>query len=264
MDRLIGDVYQAPNGKRDVDTLVWKSIFLPVYTGPSQFSMLRSAIKQGDAVRTNAQITKYWSPNAVEVSAAKNYFISDLYDRNLYSGEMTNIAHAGVNLEAATNMTGSATAGYSAVRYVHAQGMCGTPVPGGTKIEVKYVTKHELFGERDVTFNIYQQPGDEILDPSRRMLYSGDTGNTAIINFNISDHPSGVVSYPVLYHVDVEGCNRTPANGTGLWCADALHEVKTIVDGSFITSSLHIPEYDTHVCNAGYHSNFTTGDCDEN
>ena len=262
MDRLIGDVYQPPNGKRDVDTLVWKSMFLPVYTGPSQYSMLRSAIKQGDAVRTNSQITPYYSPNTVETSAAKNYFISDLFNRNLYFDELINIAHAGVNLEAATNMTGSATAGYEAARYVHAQGMCGTPVPGGTKIEVTYQTINELFGNRAVTFKIYQQPGDEILDPSRRMLVSGGTGNSAIINFNISDHPSRVVSYPVLYNVDVAACTHVPDNGTGLWCADALHRVATTVDGSFVTTSLHVPAYDTHVCKALFHGNASTGNCD--
>ena len=185
-----------------------------------------------------------------------------IFNRNLYFDELINIAHAGVNLEAATNMTGSATAGYEAARYVHAQGMCGTPVPGGTKIEVTYQTINELFGNRAVTFKIYQQPGDEILDPSRRMLVSGGTGNSAIINFNISDHPSRVVSYPVLYNVDVAACTHVPDNGTGLWCADALHRVATTVDGSFVTTSLHVPAYDTHVCKALFHGNASTGNCD--
>lgn len=267
MDRLIGDVYQAPNGKRDVDTLVWKSMFLPVYTGTSAYAMMRSAIKQGDATRTNPQITSVFEPNTVETQAVIDYY-TDLNARRLYYGNLTTLKHALTKLYGnsggSNNMVTLGTGDWKADRYVHAQGICGTPAPGGTTVNVDIIELTPLaFGVRDVTAIFRQQPGDGILDPSRQLIYAGGGGNTTTLKFDISDHASKAASYPIKYDIAVAACTHTPPHGVGLWCPGFDGKVTTTMDGQPVTTSISIEQYDTHACpNASFPvSDPSTGSC---
>ena len=258
MDRLIGDVYQAPNGKRDVDTLVWKNMFLPVYTGVSPYGMLRSAIKQG------SMITALNATDILETQDAKTYF-ANLNANNLYLGNASYLDHAGVDLHADSNMSDKSVGEFKADRYVHAHGVCGTPVPGGTKIEVTSVVILEKYGSRAVTAHFSMQPGDYILDPSRQLLKDATGANSAIVNFNIPDHASAAAGYPVKYEIDVAPCTRQPGGSTaGLWCSAAKHKITTAVDGTTVENDLYVPEYNVGVvCKAATpNQNAATGDCE--
>ena len=258
MDRLIGDVYSEPNSKRDVDTLIWKSFVLPIYTGTSLYAMVRGAIKSGST------ITPHYDPDPIETDPPSAYFL-DLANRNLTvygSTYISKLFHAQTDLDT-TTMFGDGASGYRGYRWVAAHGICGTPVPGGTKIETKDELISEPFGSRTVTFNYYMQPGDQILDPSRRLLADGNGGSSATINFNIPDHPAAAFGYPVEYRVEVAKCTRAVPNGTGIWCSAATHKIHTTLDTDTVTAILSIPEYKAGVsCNAGYHQNTATGSCD--
>jgi hypothetical protein len=210
-------------------------MFLPVYTGTSPYAMVRSTIKGGTT------ITSVASP-AIEETQDVNAYYADLASNNLFHDDTTRIFHALTDYSNTNAMT-SGSGGYEFARYVHAQGICGSPASGGTEIKVTPILRSERFGGRTVTAQIYNQPGDDILDPSRRLIAATSTGNTATLNFNMVDHASSAVGYPVLFYVEVPPCTRIPANGSGPWCDAISYDVNVTMDGQTITSRLSIPEY---------------------
>jgi hypothetical protein len=243
MDRLIGDSYQNPNGKRDSDTTIWKSTTLPVYTGTSIYSLTRAAIGK-DSVTSG--ITS--SPSSLEYNPALQYLGWPL----------------GVPRHANTNTTIASAAGWgSDWRYVHAQGICGTPVPGDSEISVNVVPETPEASDRSVTAHIYIQDSDDILDPSRHLLKDATGANTAKVNFNVSEHPAAAASFPVAYQLKASPCGRTPPGGTGKWCSDSRYEIKTTVDKTTVNSWLTVEEIDTSTCvSPTWKKNYQTYSCE--
>jgi hypothetical protein len=261
MDRLLGDVYLDPNGSRDVDTLIWKSLTLPIYTGTSPYAMVRAGIRSGPTLSTDD------NPDPTETAPVINYF-QDLVNRrlNIYgSSYISNLVHAQQSMDE-DNMSSLGQGAWRGYRWVGAHGICGTPAPGGTEISAKSEKISELFGDRAVTFNFYMQPGDQILDPSRRLII-GTGGSSAKLNFNIPDHPSAAAGYPVEYSVDVAPCNRPVPNSSNgaIWCSAAKHRVHTTFDGNTVGSYLFVPEYIAPAvvqCKPNFVLNSATGSCD--
>jgi hypothetical protein len=255
MDRLIGDVYQKPNGSRDVDTLVWKSTTLPVYTGTSPYAMRRSAIAKGATLTSQASMD--------EKKAVSDYYNSLLARKLDYTSKNSNRQSTEIDLDGTTNMIDWGGGAYSGWRYVHAHGICGTPAPGGTEISATPVLISEPYGGRTVTTHFYMQTGDAILDPSRRLLADGTGGSSTKLNFNISDHASAVAGFPVDYEIKVAPCNRPCSGGTGVWCSEATYRILTKMDSDTVGTDLYVPEYDMCTCKPTYIRNSATGNCDE-
>lgn len=261
MDRLLGEVYLDPNGSRDVDTLIWKSLSLPIYTGTSPFAMVRAAIKAGPTLSADD------NPDPIETAPVTKYF-QDLVNRrlNIYGASyISNLVHAQQSMDE-DNMSSLGQGAWRGYRWVGAHGICGTPAPGGTEISAKSEKISELFGERAITFNFYMQPGDQILDPSRRLI-TGTGGSSAKLNFNIPDHPSAAAGYPVEYSVEVAPCNRPVPNSSNgaIWCSAATHRVDTTFDGNTVAAGLFVPEYRVPAvveCKPNFVLNSATGSCD--
>jgi len=244
MDRVIGDTYQDPNGKWDNDTLIWKSTVLPIYTGTSIYAMVRSSIAQ-DPVSLG--VTS--SPSAAETLDAVNYFSS--------YGITANHADLNRTVSDSTNRT------VSDWHYMHAHGVCGTPAPGGTDLSVTTDVWDQFAGDRQLTAHFYIQPGDDLLDPSRRLLADGSGGSTAKLNFNIPEHGSAVAGYPVLYELLVSKCSRTPSGGIGNWCSPATFRIHANMDGTFVESYLTVNETDVSTCQSPtWRKNRTTYNCE--
>ena len=244
MDRLIGDSYQNPNGQRDSDSTIWKSTTLPVYTGTSIYSMTRAGIAKGSGT---SAITS--SPSSLEYNPALEYL-----------GWTLNVPkHANAD----TTITPTSNDWESEWRYVHAQGICGTPIPGGAEIKINIVPRAAVASDREVTGHIYIQEGDYILDPSRQLLVDATGANTAKMNFNASDHPAAQASYPVEYQLKVSPCNRTPAGGQGKWCSASQYEILTTVDTTTVHSWLTVGEIDESTCvTPTWKKNMTTLSCE--
>ncbi len=268
MDRLLGDVYLDPNGTRDVDTLIWKSVTLPIYTGTSPYAMVRAAIKSG------ATLSADDNPDPTEIAPVTDYF-QDLVNRrlNIYPASyISRLVHAQESMDD-INMLSLGQGAWRGYRWVGAHGICGTPVPGGTEISAKSEKISELFGDRAITFNFYMQPGDQILDPSRRLI-TGTGGSSAKVNFNIPDHASAAAGYPVEYSLEVAPCNRPVPNSIngGIWCAAATHRIDTTLDGNTVSAALFVPEYKVPpddangapqiLCKADHVLNYATGSCE--
>jgi hypothetical protein len=230
MDRLIDDSYQNPNGARDNDTSIWKSTTLPVYTGTSIYSMLRAGI---------AKNTSLGDPIPSEYNPALAYLRK--YNASLWPDNIDR--HAGSDYALSANLDRMHT-----WRYVHAQGICGTPVPGGSDITVNVIPHEAVASDRAVTAHIFIQPADEIMDSSRRLLSESGGSNSAKVNFNISEHEAAAASFPVQYRLTVSPCNRVPAGGAGKWCSPSRFEITTKVDNTFVTGWLTVPEVNASTC----------------
>lgn len=229
MDRSIGgEIYQEPNGKRDSDTTIWKSTTLSVYTGNSIYAMTRAAIARDIS---GSGITA--SPTPAEYNTALSYLKFPL----------NNPKHAAQS----TSMT-AASGWQSEWKYVHAQGICGTPVPGGSDISVNIEPEEALASDRQVTAHIYLQDYDDQLDPSRRFVIDATGSNTAKINFNVMDHPAASASFPLKYELKVSPCRRVPPGGEGFWCSPSTYKIATTVDRTTVRSDLTVLELDSSTC----------------
>jgi len=246
MDRLIGDSYQNPNGQRDGDTTIWKSTTLPVYTGTSIYSMTRAGITKGPGT---SAITPISQPSTLEYNPALEYLgwpLSEPRHANAY-----------------TTITPTSNDWESDWRYVHAQGICGTPIPGGAELKINIVSRPALASDRAVTGHIYIQDGDYTLDPSRQLLVDATGASTAKMNFNSSDHPAAQASFPVEYELKVSPCSRTPAGGQGKWCSSSQYEILTTVDTTTVHSWLTVGEIDESTCvTPTWKKNMTTFNCE--
>lgn len=244
MDRSIGGEYQEPNGKRDSDTTIWKSTTLPVYTGNSIYAMTRAAIARNiSGSGTTA------SPTPAEYNPALAYL----------RWPLNSPKHA----DASTLMTATTTGWLSEWKYVHAQGVCGTPIPGGSDISVNIETLEALASDRQVTAHIYLQDFDDELDSSRRLLVDANGSNTAKLNFNVMDHPAASASFPIEYELKVSPCRRTPPGGEGFWCSPSNYRILTTVDRTTVRADFTVTGIDNSTCLAPtWKKNLTKFSCE--
>jgi hypothetical protein len=128
---------------------------------------------------------------------------------------------AGQTLPATLRQTGLAS------RYFFAQGTCGAPLPGSTKIttnvDVLYPTT--AVGARTPLVRFFMQPGDSAVEPHRRLLSKAEGGSEAVINFDPTLHPTKDFSYPVQFFVELPPCTnactgdlRIDLSKTNLYC----------------------------------------------
>jgi hypothetical protein len=245
MDRLLNvETYEEPNGKRDSDTIIWKSTTLPVYTGTSIYAMTRAAIAR-DASGSGTTD----APTPGEYNPALTYL-----------GWPLNIPR---HADADTSINTASGGWIEHWKYVHAQGICGTPIPGGSDITVNIEPEEAEASDRQVTAHIYIQKFDNELDPSRRLLSAAIGSNTAKLNFNVMDHPAANASFPISYQLKVSPCKRVPQGGTGKWCSPSSYKIKTNVDGTFAESRLSVADFDASTCVAPtWKKNHTTYNCE--
>ncbi len=194
IDMLLGDEYIAPNGKRDSDTVVWKSDVFPISMGASSFSLTNDLIRDNgsgvlmqvdEVVATNSLMTvqddlRIFGLNSI--LPAEMWDAGYEIDRGLYNFEF------------------------------FAQDLCGNLLPGGTSLVMDFETLYApKYGERKPTALLFGPAIDALREPTRHLLANVD-GPKAEINFNSIDHPSASSGYPVFGRIEVEACN-TPCTG---------------------------------------------------
>ena len=212
VDALIGDTYQAPNGKRDADTLIWKSEVYPIYMGSSPFAFSKNAL-----------------PNNIDLSG----YSADIVDASLITEELD--YDDDVFWPSWSDAEDRKGFGRKS-SYFFAHGICGNLLPGGTKISVQIEPLSEAsFGARSINNFIKIQPGDQKLEHARRLL-KDEGGASATINFNAIDHPSKHYGYPILFETEIGPCTNectgavANVNAPGLACDDASMYLKLNIE----------------------------------
>ena len=234
-DILIGDTYQAPNGKRDSDSLIWKNEIIPIYMGVSTYSLFHSSIPSGafnPATASHAEGTAYYA---------------DLVTKGYLASAPTLYSQATIEFT-----TTAKTTYWTHDVYFFAQGVCGNPIPGGTDLKVEFTLKTGAkWGERKYAGYFNEQPGDQILEKSRQLLASVG-GSETKFNFNAVDHKAKDASYPVLVKLELESCTNqctgavNPAN-PGNSCDEATHHVHLKIGNRIFTKAI---SYDAvNACN---------------
>lgn len=182
-DLLIGDEYQAPNGKRDADALLWKYEYFPVSMGPSTYGLQRYRIQTADYTLVDNPVTMPWG-TSYEV-----FGINTIDASKLWGGAVT-----------------AAMGNYRSLIFAH--DLCGNLLPGGTKLSLSFVASQDPgWGPRTPTGHFYVQPGDQYLEPSRHLLRDA-AGGTSTINFNAVDHPTAANAYPVVNAIEIPACTN--------------------------------------------------------
>lgn len=195
VDFPLGEKYQAPNGKRDADALIWKKENFPVSMGPSSYSLRTNVIKASGAGVLLA-------PDHVYVAGA-----APSTSRYVFGQAAITSAFIFDSLTSAGQALGG---GYNFVNFAH--DICGNLLPGGTSMEMTIDTIYPpKYGERVPKAYYQQTPGDEYLEPTRQLL-TGIAGNKTIINFNAVDHPAEASGYPVYGTLEVPSCSN-PCTG---------------------------------------------------
>lgn len=268
VDTLIGDVYQAPNGKRDDDTLIWKYDYLPVWVGTSPIAMLRGVIKHGNLGDITDTIgTDYFTVQANRgLRSALSSVPTKLWGQGISTTSFYDSDSSG------SVSTTEAENGAARYYYFFAHDKCGSPPPGGTKIKLTVqdtaaagAPQEATYGARAITGHIYMQPGDSALEPSSRFLKDAAGSNEATVNFNVTEHGSASASYPVEFKIRVGPCTRQCGGAAvvtnGVACAAATAAIGLSFDADTIWENLPIPAVKTCVC--GTDALFTAaGDCD--
>jgi len=212
VDIVIGDAYQAPNGKRDADTTVWKYEYFPVSMGPSPYSIMRQKI----FANTTADLYNVYEPNV------------DLRASRLMGASGVTYPVFGAHLIAAYNAAGHAKAGgpldaedfwvggtnthtfggiYQFAIFAH--DICGNVLPGGSSLELSFrETKTAEYGTRAPMGRFFIQDPDIYYEPARRLLKEASGGSTTILNFNASDHISKENSYPIIGSLAIPACSN--------------------------------------------------------
>ncbi len=184
-DILIGDEYQAPNGKRDADALLWKSEIFPISMGASSYGLQRYRIQTANVTNSDSPVTMPWG------TAYPIFGLSTINAAALWGGAVT-----------------ASGATYSSGAFLH--DLCGNLLPGGTEVSMSFLALADpLWGPRTPSGHIYVQPGDGYLEPARHLLRDASGGPTATVNFNSSDHSSGSMGYPGVFYVEVPACTNT-------------------------------------------------------
>jgi hypothetical protein len=70
------------------------------------------------------------------------------------------------------------------------------------------VVVEAAYGDRQLSNHIFMQPGDNLIEPSRRMLRNTTGTDSATMNFNAVDHPFAEYSYPITFETRVAPCNN--------------------------------------------------------
>jgi hypothetical protein len=200
IDILIGEKYEAPNGKRDSDTTDWKYEVLPISMGPSPYSLQHYQIKSSDYTFTEDVAALPWGNyNVFGVKGALS--ASDFW--------------------AALNQYSNSSTWKFAI---YAQDLCGSLLPGGTKLslwleQVNFDQNVDITYARFPAINFVSPPEDYYLEPTRRLFKQSNLERSnasekteAILNFNAVDHPSREYGYPVMGTVTVPQCSR-PCTG---------------------------------------------------
>ncbi len=257
IDILLADKYEPPNGKRDSDTIIWKSETFPIYFGTSPYAMLRSRIVHGeyDAIYSKDAddyfTQKYNSGNRGSPNAGiwKSKGLSETIDATSFYGPTAS------NSEFAYGST--------IYRHFFAHDVCGNLLPGGRKLGVNFVVKNPAeFGSRVPTAHFYVQPGDEYLEPARRVLSESNGTDSAVINFNGIDHPSAAAGYPIEFTVKLPSCKNSCTGNVanaGYACDGATFEMRTTSDGDSVGTNIIIPSTVTCTCKEG--STLQKGSC---
>jgi hypothetical protein len=200
IDVLIGEKYEAPNGKRDADTTDWKYDVLPISMGPSPYSLQHYQIDTSDYTATDAQAVLPWG--------TYNIFGVD------------NLLTASDFWAAPAQYSNSVTWKFA----LYAHDLCGSLLPGGTKLnlwleEVNYDQNVDVTYSRYPAINFVSPPEDYYLEPTRRLFAKTNTERAnasekteAIINFNAVDHPSRDYGYPIMGTITIPQCSR-PCSG---------------------------------------------------
>jgi hypothetical protein len=257
-DILIGEKYEAPNGKRDADTTDWKYEVLPISMGPSFYSLQHYRIDTSDYRLTPAVAALPWG----------SYNIFGV-DAKLEAADFWN---------AVVNYSDSSFWNFA----VYAHDVCGSLLTGGTKFEL-WLEETVNDGDVDITYSRYpaisfvSPPEDHYLEPNRRLFTQRDTEKringssptTAYLNFNAIDHPSKDYGYPVMGQVVIPQCNR-PCTGAvnpadpGHFCLGWSGHVKlqitepelvpgsmTDVSSTTLSTYIEIPRINACKCVAG-------------
>jgi len=268
IDVLIGETYEAPNGKRDADTTDWKYEVLPISMGPSFYSLQHYRINTSDYTQTDASAVLPWG--------TYNIFGVD------------------------SKLTGpdfwASLANYSDSSFwnfaIYAHDLCGSLLPGGTKFELS-LEQVSTDGEFDITYSRFpairfvSPPEDYYLEPTRRLFNKTNSDRTnasspteAILNFNAVDHPSKDYGYPVMGQVTIPQCNR-PCTGAvapgdpGHFCLGwsgyvrlsvTEPELGSPIDGttSSLSTYIEIPRINACKCVANSTQSTTAASCECN
>lgn len=234
-----------PNGKRDAGTTIWKSIRIPIFMGTSAVSLTHNAIESA-WYNSSSDVTNITTASSSVLDPTVQY----LYDRYLAEGNSlaNDFGATGGSLSygsaAPFLLTDSSSLGSSAFTssvntqrtsvFFFAQSICGTPLPGGSAINVTINQNGTApTGSRTLTPKIHKQPGDGLFDAKRVFLKTG-TGSTAngnaTVNADVIDHPAAYHSFPVIVHLELAECKRKISTGcpTGETKLDCPAESKNI------------------------------------
>ncbi len=187
-DILVGDEYQAANGKWDVSTQIWRYRVFPLDMGNSVYSMKHGQIKHNNFA------------DQASDTIGSSYF-TDLNTRGYSPPDNdATAAYGPPQLWGSSAYTVSGTPGAQKWFYFHAQDVCGNPISGGSNIAVNFetVTGAE-WGSRDPLAHFYVQPSDETREASRHLLTNAIGSSTAKLNFDVVDHPAHASSYPIVF-----------------------------------------------------------------
>lgn len=253
-DILIGDEYHPPNSKRDSDTIIWKYEYIPLYLGTSPYAMQHGYIEKDYlGIPTNDAL-------------AQTYFTS-LDKKGLRKGHVSKLF-----MEAPMDDDDFFIPGATAEerrqsgsiwRYLYAHGVCGNALPGEAKISVNFEDQYKTqYGERSLTAHFYRQAGDWILEPTMRLLKSGNGSSSATISSNAALHPSKVYGYPVEFQILLGTCLNECTGEVatpGVACDSMAKLVHLTSDTVTITQALSINAVRTCTCKAK--ATFISGDC---
>jgi len=256
---LSDDGFIPPNGVWDKDTIVWKYEYFPIYMGTSPYAMKRYRIHEDFdadyAALTDVLMNDLWTSGVPALSRAFGH--ETINSDRLWIGVASDALFAG---------EGS----YSG--HVFAHGICGNPIPGGTEIKITpELVKDASYGDRQITNHIYIQPGDDLLEPARRILKNSSGSDTAQFNFNAVEHPYKAYSYPINFRTRISICDNACTGDVtaagGVACDSktwdlfvSFSEPESTGGGSNnVNSRVVIPNVKTCICVTG--ASFFQGNC---
>jgi hypothetical protein len=286
---VLGSGFNAPNGKWDNLTYIWKDSFFHIFAGLTEFSMT-SRVLGSQAAHSSDLLARMYSDSAgsdVDFNAnPKRYLaaffkagygntlmhsdsIESLWNGALASGspgypadgvvgpQNTNfLLNGGIYVSNGANLAGGA----SLYRYFFAQGSCGTSLPGGTKMELKTETFETQEGKLGRTVDVFMinAPGDELREVARNAVQAGTGSGSYILGPSIAEHPISAVSYPLVINTRMTSCaNPCLGNVTtaGFYCpalqTTTTFSVETPLERFKFARSSYFASTQTCVCAGG-------------
>ena len=259
VDFPLGEKYQAPNGKRDADALIWKKENFPISMGPSYYSLSTNLIKADGAGVLLAPDHLYSGAGVPSTS------------RFVYGQAPIRPAYIFDSLTDAGQALGGS---YNFINFIH--DICGNVLPGGTMLSWAVTDIYTpSYGIRTPKVYYTLTPGDEYLEPTRKLL-SKVSGSSATVNFNTIDHPAGPLGYPAQGSIEVPACSKACTglvSVAGVACDSYVGELAMTVKepsldqtGSVSTTilkSIAYPAIKTCSCIAGTYLNAGVCACPE-